>query len=533
MYQPKLDSEEAKLEVIRLSNEGVSNRSIAKMLGLGESSVRAFLNRSSYKDFWEVYDAGIVSGTNESPDCDHELDGDAYVITSAQNNTWVDRKFFESLLCYCEANDARLLVSTFHYNKNGFQNGKDEEVWYDPIIRPYIADFPAKLADDLLYCGELNILPTAVTPLSGLGTYTKNASGIVPHAKVQLESQPRQKGQDPRFLYTTGAVTVRNYIDMKAGQKASFHHVVGALVVEIDEEGDWFVRQVTADENGGFYDLDTYYSPDGITEGCSAKGITWGDIHAEDIDPQVKKGMFDSDGILDTLRPEYQFMHDLVSFRARNHHNRNDPYFRFKSFVEGSDSVVSDIEEGVIVLTDSWRPWSRQVVVASNHDQALVRWLKETDYRNDPKNAVFFLEMQLAVYKAMENREGINILEHAIKILAKKEYGISFEDVEFIEEDESFKLFTERSPIECGNHGHLGNNGARGSLKSFAKLGVKQNVGHSHTCGIFDSAYQSGTSTYMDLGYNKGPSSWSHSHIIVYNNGKRAIITQRGGKWKA
>jgi hypothetical protein len=33
--------------------------------------------------------------------------------------------------------------------------------------------------------------------------------------------------------------------------------------------------------------------------------------------------------------------------------------------------------------------------------------------------------------------------------------------------------------------------------------------------------------------YNAGPSSWSHSNIITYANGKRCMITQRGNKWRA
>jgi len=534
MYNSKLDSEEAKLDIIRMSEEGFSNRFIASVVGLNESSVRKFLNRKSYKNFWERYDAGLVSGTKEDPAYKEYLEGKRFVITSAQNNTWVHKDFLNSILTYCKANDARLIVSTFHYNKNGFQNNEDEDTWYDPAIRPYILDRPAKIAESLVYCGELNILPTAVNPLSGLDTYTKNASGIVPHAKVQMKSLPRQKGEEPRFLYTTGSITLRNYIDMKAGQKAAFHHVIGALVVEVDDDGDWWVRQICADSEGGFYDLDKYYLPSGVETGKSIKAVSWGDIHAEDIDPFVMFGMFNKGGILDTLKPEYQFMHDLVSFRARNHHNRHDPYFRFKSFIEGTDSVAADIAKGVGVLFKANRPWTKIVVVASNHDLAIVRWLKEEDYRKDPANAIFFLKMQLATYEAMHEDRDMNFLEHAIKIVSEDRYGKPLPDnITFLKEDDSFILETPDGKINCSNHGHNGNNGARGSLKGYAKLGMKQIVGHSHTCGIFDGCYQNGTSSLLDLGYNKGPSSWSHSHTIVYSNGKRAIITQRGSKWRA
>ena len=54
-----------------------------------------------------------------------------------------------------------------------------------------------------------------------------------------------------------------------------------------------------------------------------------------------------------------------------------------------------------------------------------------------------------------------------------------------------------------------------------------------HTAGIIDGVYTAGVSGKLDMEYNKGPSSWSHSHVVTYPNGKRAIITVKNGKWKA
>jgi hypothetical protein len=76
-------------------------------------------------------------------------------------------------------------------------------------------------------------------------------------------------------MYTTGACTLRNYINRKAGQVATFHHVFGALYVEVAEDGKWFVRQIMADDSGAFYDLDVYYTPDfGAVVGYNAAVVT-------------------------------------------------------------------------------------------------------------------------------------------------------------------------------------------------------------------------------------------------------------------
>ena len=103
------------------------------------------------------------------------------------------------------------------------------------------------------------------------------------------------------------------------------------------------------------------------------------------------------------------------------------------------------------------------------------------------------------------------------------------ERVQFLNEDESFVDLK----IEYGIHGHEGPNGARGTSGNLARMGRRINRGHSHSAEIFEGVYTGGLSGENDQGYNKGPSSWSPSHIITYANGKRAIITMRGTKWRA
>ena len=82
-------------------------------------------------------------------------------------------------------------------------------------------------------------------------------------------------------------------------------------------------------------------------------------------------------------------------------------------------------------------------------------------------------------------------------------------------------------------HGYLGPNGTPGGAAAFAKMGRKANVGHTHKAGIHDGVYTAGTSSYVNLSYNRGPSSRSQSHILTYKNGKRAMVTMWNGKWRA
>lgn len=555
MYSLKDDN--TKLLVIQLDREGYTQNKISEITGIGKSTIGDFLRKESHIAFWEQYDDGefdqidILHGTIEEPTVNRvKMEGKRFVITAAQNNTKVNENFLDTLLNYCSANGAELIIGTFTYNKNGLLTTKDsddETIWYDPRIIPYINNNSCVLHDDLIYCGELDILPTAVNPLSGLHSYTKSASGIVPHAKVQLESIATHINEPAKFMYTTGAVTQLHYQQRKAGQKAAFHHIFGALVVEIDSEGDWFVRQLNSDNDGGFYDLNKYYLGSRVSEVEQIEAINWGDIHFEKIDPVIAEKSFgvrveksedgkvkfsrseNQDNILDQLKPKYQFCHDTADFTTRNHHNVKDPHFRFKMFSMGEDSVEETMKQCADGLDAMCREYTETVIVESNHDLALDKWLKTCDYRDDPANALFFLERQHRYYRAIsDNEENFNIFEDTMISLQE---NLKKKRIKFLRSDDSFRLFGEDG-IECAWHSHVGINGSRGSARAFTRVGVRANIGHSHSATIIDGVYQAGVTGKLNMGYNAaGASSWSHSHILTYPNEKRAIVTFKNGKW--
>ena len=96
----------------------------------------------------------------------------------------------------------------------------------------------------------------------------------------------------------------------------------------------------------------------------------------------------------------------------------------------------------------------------------------------------------------------------------------------FLREDESYVIHD----VEHGLHGDRGPNGARGTVLGLLKMGGKISMGHVHSAQILDGVFVAGTSSKIRLDYTRGPTSWSHSHIVQYPNGKRAIITVRDGK---
>lgn len=479
----------------------------------------------------------IAAGTKKAPDeTRRALVGKRFVFTAAQNNTYLHEEFWKSLTRYCDVTEASLYVSRFTYNKGGWKahggvekdtTDDSTDIWYDPRIVPFLLDEQVKVAKGLIFCGELDILPTAVTPLSTLGNYTGPNSGIIPHAKVQMQSLATMMEHDAKFLYTTGACTLRNYINRKAGQVATFHHCFGALLVEVSTDGQWFARQLMADDNGIFYDIDTAYGPewDAPASTFGDTIVTLGDIHVEKLDDQAFVGALD---LLTTLQPKHVFLHDLIDFEPRNHHNLDDPWFMAEQYFQGINSVRSGMEVGARLLASLVDTFKNTTFhgVRSNHDEAFVRWLKDKNGSLDPVNAGFWHERNAEVYKVIRNWQRAADLD----IYAETMYLLGApRSVHFIKADESVVI----NDIEYGMHGHLGPSGSRGNPKAFRQLGRKANTGHTHSAGIIDGLWTAGVLARLNMGYNRGPSSWSHSNIITYPNGKRCMITQRGSRWRA
>lgn len=471
-----------------------------------------------------------------------------FILTCAQNNTDIHLPTWANLLALAEHEGAKIMVSTFMYTKKGLaaRNAKanrtsavhdKDDTWFDPHVVPFINNDRVEIAKGLVWCGELNIIPTAVSPLTGLEVYTGRKSMVAPHVTQQMQSIASYgEGDGAKLNYCTGTVTQRNYIQRKEGFKAEFHHMYGALFVEVDEAGHWWCRQLNADSDGVIYHI----GPDGVlkvdggivTSGHRVLSVTGGDTHEDEKDPVVHDAKYRTGGMVDVLQPKYNFVHDVLNFARRSHHNLKDPYFMIEQFVKKRESVEEEITGVRSFLQEIKRPGCLTVVVDSNHDRHLDRWLTENDGRKDPVNARYW--SLLNKYKIDTIYSGISGSVLAAAIADWDTSWCSKWRVKFLEEDEGFVTAKGcGGGIENGMHGDRAANGARGNIRSFAKMGRRSNVAHSHSCGIFQGCFQAGTNSKQKLRYNHGASSWSQSDIVTFENAKRCIVTFAFGKWHA
>ena len=459
-----------------------------------------------------------------------------YILTSIQNNTHLHASF-ANMQAFAKFYDAELIIGTYSYQlasygpkavKRGKHRRQDAELWYAPEAKPYIVDESVQLAPGLIWAGEQNILPTAKHPLTGFEDYNGRASNIVPHAKIAMESVASMADEPTKFNYSTGTITQRNYLQKRAGILAEQKHSYGGLLVEVDHNGVWFVRQLHVDEDGSIMDI----GPVG-TSGVVARdgqvsveptvlSVYLADVHAAELDVWVKDATWGDGGFIDQLRPSTQFAGDVFSMSSRSPHETKDFHQRYLKHTLGAELVDEEVQQAADVLNDANRDFCELIIVPANHDRHLNRWLNEADFRVDPANAKYFCWLQYNVLDAIDRGDkDFNILEFALV-----EAGLD-KSVRFLSTDESFLV----AGIENGLHGDLGPNGARGSTKGLTKLGRPINKGHDHSAAIRDGVYSAGVCSFS-FGYTKGPSSHSVSHIVTYRNGSRAVITMFDGRFR-
>ena len=460
-----------------------------------------------------------------------------YIITSAQNATDIHAGFFASLLQYKEARNAELLVIPYRYkNPTSVWMGHDKsgEWWWEPL-RPFLVKEEIKLCKGLRVMAQIPIQPTAQTPLSGFESITGMDSAVFGHPKIQLKTIPTPSKALPKLLTTTGACTIENYTDTKTGYKGKFHHNISATIVEVDND-KFHIRQVHGDEDGSFYDLDYHYTPRGRTKYGRIIGLIPGDIHAEFIDKQVEAALFTGpDSIAQVLNPKFHVYHDVEDFYRRNHHHRGNDVIAYGKHHFGRNNVEEGLQISADFIDRHTRPDMKNFIARANHDEAFDRWLREADPKLDPENARFYYYMKFnQLSNVMPTETGFSTFD-AFEWWCKNpldQRGLrNLEQTNFLKRDDSLRVG--KANIELAFHGDQGSNGGYGGMQSFSKIGPKTVIGHSHTPGIIEGCYQVGVTARLDLEYASGPSSWLHTHCIIYPNGSRTLINVIKGEWRA
>jgi len=443
-----------------------------------------------------------------------------FFITYAQNGTPVHERFFNNIKEYAKYRNASIHVIAGRYqNPTSIWPDRDKDVW-DKAVLPYLDANRHNIHRFVSIMSDIKIRPTAVNPMTGLQAISGENSCVFGSPKVQMEMIPVLANNRPKMMVTTGACTLSNYTDSKSGKKGEFHHTLGFVVIEIKDDETFYIRQVTATQNGNFTDLwnkvefkvsdvngGHRFSKSTVIKINKIAGIVYGDIHCGDHDQKL---LDKTKYFLKKLKPKTVVLHDIFNGHSISHHERKDPFIQYKREMDGSNSIKLEVNNMLNFLKE-FKIYKNVVIVRSNHDDFIDRWLKDIDWKKTTGfiNSLEYMKYAQAI---LDNKAPQGIVPYLIN--NKFPFYIT------LDRKSSYKV----KNWEVGQHGDVGANGSRGSLLQFRKLNTKIIVGHYHSPGRKDGALAVGTSTYLRVSYNDGPSSWLQSHVIIHKDGKAQHI---------
>lgn len=451
------------------------------------------------------------------------------VITSSVLGYKVNESFLGALEEYCVVNEAKLFVIPIKYKNSEAVLEANDEL----LTRYYLEEniiFGKK--ESVRIMGSLRLSATMEHPLAGIDPLSKGKSIVFGHPQVALKTIPTESDY-PAIITTTGCVTEKYYTETKLGLKANFNHSHSALVIEEDADGDIHFRHLNFDGEG-FYDFEYYYTENGIQERVEKlTALVTGDEHVVFRDYRVSGATyFNEDSIVKTLKPKFIVRHDVLDAYSVSHHHKHNVFTKFAKWRDGYNSIKEELEETLAYIVGTTPIDSVSLIVASNHNDHLLRWLNECDPEIEPWNAEIYHYLMWKMLQDTKMGESGAEYPNPFQLWVEDNltrYESDSEHVQFVGRNEPYMIHD----VGIHNHGDKGSNGARGSRMQFSRLPTKTVIGHSHSPGIEKGTYQTGTSSVLRLEYSSGPSSWHHAHCLIYPNGKRQLIFIVNGKWRA
>lgn len=197
-----------------------------------------------------------------------------FFVTTAIDAMPLFKPFINNAKKYCQDRDGAFLVLTcqdpahsrFSKTKkidkalvNMLTSEEEEECAGGHIITQDTA------LNKNLFLSRLKISAKQKHPLMGVRSIVqKKGSAIFASPKQELEVIKTSNATVPRVAMTTGSCSLPDYnTDLYWSERLAYmaehEHVIGGIIVEIEDDKTYHFRQVQADRKGRFYDLGVLY----------------------------------------------------------------------------------------------------------------------------------------------------------------------------------------------------------------------------------------------------------------------------------
>lgn len=446
-----------------------------------------------------------------------------FLVTTAVSGKKCNKLLLKSMLNYCERKDAIILVlpSQDVFNrKSKFEFELDPELKHDRIRVIYEDTY----LNSNFYLSSVKVSAKAVYPLTGLDYLCKYGTTVIGNVKQDCNPVANLPTKTPNFIMCSGSCTEPNfendaYMCQRLNRLAEEDFVSGCIVVEVESEHVFHFRQMQMDKNGGICDLGEMFTPGGDRYFLYNSVITFGDLHSEDLDPNV----FECEKeIVNIVGAKTAVLHDITSFSCISHHNEGKYATQAIMADDNKISLKDTIRITSNVLEEICDMVDEVVIVDSNHHSHLQKYLDQGRFIFDKINTKY----AVGAFVAMLDGEEI-----PLRYLVEREMSeVNFDKIKWLEKNEGY----EKYDTELSNHGHISQNGGRGNaLRTYRKIFKSSISAHTHSPKISGNSMCVGMSTKKFIGYNVGISSWMPSVAILMSNGKKQMINiiEKDGKY--
>lgn len=434
-----------------------------------------------------------------------------FIVTTAVSGKRANEPFVKSLLLYAKHCNALPII--LPCEDVASRGRKAKPIDLDEALSDFKVVFKGTYLNKNLHLSAIKCSAKQINPLTGLNRIPRkiNASIILASPKRHLKYMPSM--ENPAALMTPGAVTVSNYdtdkiLSQRCSALAELDHVCGAIIVEIEDENIFHFRGVTSNADGSFTDTGVKFYPDG--KACTiTSGITMvlGDSHTGSHDEKLLIKILE---IIDKMQIDTLILHDVFNATSISHHIANKFIEKAIRDEDGKLSLKDELQNLTNYLKVLKSHVKELVIVDSNHDRHLERYLQEQRYVDDIQN------IRIASKLIEPCLDGKNVVQYAVEEI----FNFKDPNVKWLKVDESYKKYG----VELGIHGDLGANGGKGNIRTYRDYIGNCVVGHSHSGCILDEAYSVGTTSELRQGYNKGLSNWTRTCCLIYPDGTKQLV---------
>lgn len=487
------------INVCNLVNYGdCVSRSVYRKYGTFKTSLIEKIY-GTWTNFVNEVNHNFVTGRGDK-EIFHVTSNNKVVITSVYDGYDINEDCLNTLINYCNVNDAELYILWVKSNNN---KTLSLDV-YNKLQAHLVTELNCFKQSNILI-KDLNIPLSCKNPLSNLERLqNKYETIIVPSPKQYMKVLPYDSVNElvAKTAWSTGTISNITYKNTVSGTIDKLNHTFGALLLEYNT--GYVPRYVVRNliyKDDYIYDLNNRYSVNSFDSKLSVSSIVLGDLHFPEHSMLALKKSIE---LINKCDAESVILHDWCSFNSINHHEE----YKYLTKVQYNAPTLQDeLEESGNLLKNELInkcPNSTFYLVHSNHDDFIKKWLDNGDFIKDKYNAVLGCKMF------------INYVENKCPFF---DY-VNHDRLIILNDGDNFSL----NGVTLSNHGHGGISGSRGNVKSYNKTYMKSVIGHTHSPQIYENTCVVGTNSKINLNYTSKLSNWAIANAIVHKNGTIQLI---------